>query len=254
MRKEFYIPIIGIIVAELLMFPGNSFILYGLGIHAVNIIAIILMITLSSIKLEEKNLLQGLTLIILLRIINVSMPQLFTIDILQYSLIYSIMILPVYFVVKNQHISFEELGVDFKKLYIYLPLAIIIATIVAIIEYKILSPDSIIESINIPNIVLITIVMFVFVGSVEEIMFRSIIYTRMEKIVDPNYGIVLSGVLFGVMYASYGVSSGVIIAILFGIVLSYIFQRTRSLPFIVMIRGIANVIVLGVLPHILLRT
>jgi len=36
-----------------------------------------------------------------------------------------------------------------------------------------------------------------------------------------------------------------------GILIGYIYQKTGSLPFIVVIRGTTNVLLFGVLPHIL---
>ena len=68
MKKEISIPILGIIVGELIMFYGQ--ILTGLGIHIVNFLAIILIIIFSKLEIKEKNILQGLTLLIILRMIN----------------------------------------------------------------------------------------------------------------------------------------------------------------------------------------
>jgi len=250
MKKEIYVPIFGIIAAEGLMFFDKIF--QGLGIHIVNLFTIIFIIVFSSVRLEEKNILQSLILIIMLRIVNLSMPQFFTVAILQHSLIYGIMFIPIYHVINNQQISLKELGIDFRKLYIYLPVAIFIGIIIGLIEYKILSSISFIEEIKISSMILISIIMFVFIGPVEEIIFRSIIQTRIEKVFGSMSAILLSGGLFGVMHASYGMINEIMFTTMFGIVLSYIFYRTRNLPFIVTIHGTANVMSFGILAKMLI--
>ena len=113
MKKEIYIPIFGLIAGELIMFYGN--ILYGLGIHIINLLGIIFIIIFSNLSTKEKNILQSLSLLIILRMINLSMP--FTTTILKYLLIYGIMLIPLYLVVKYQQISFKELGINFSRLY-----------------------------------------------------------------------------------------------------------------------------------------
>lgn len=247
MKNVTYVYIINIIIAELLM-PYDYAI--GLGIHLINLLAIILLITFSDLDLKVKNVLQSLILVILLRVVNLSVPQFFTIAILQYPIIYGIMFIPIYSVIKSQYVSYKELGIDFKKLHIYLPIAIVIGIVMALIEYSILGASPLIEKLRPSDIAIIVIVMFVFVATVEEIIFRSILQTRIEKVFGLKSGILLSGGIFGIMHASYGIYSEVVFATIFGILLSYIFQKTRSLPFIVSIHGIANV-TLFILPKIL---
>lgn len=247
MKEIIYFYILNIIIGELLI-PDYQTI--GLGIHLINILAIVLVIIFTNLELKIKNILQGLTLIILLRVVNLSTPQFFTTDIIQYSIIYGIMFIPVYYIIKSQQIPSKELGIYFKKLYIYLPIAIIIGTIMAIIEYKILNPAALIEKFRLSDIISLIVVMFIFIGAVEEIIFRSILQTRLEKIFNIKYSIIISGGIFGIMHASYGILGEILFASVFGIILGYVFYKTRSLPFIVSIHGITNII-LFVLPIIL---
>lgn len=254
MKKEIYTPIIGIIIAELLLFSGGIF--YGLGLHIINILFIIFIIIflLNEKQEKEKNVLQSLMLVILLRLTNLSVPQFFANPLLQYPLIYGVMIIPIYYIIKNQQMSSKELGIDFRmdKIKIYLPIAVLIGIVIAIIEYKILNPVSLIEDIDISNIIIMIIVMFVFVASIEEIIFRSILQTRVENMSGPKNGIILNGVLFGIMHASYGIIGEILFASVFGIILGYIFYKTKNLPFVVTIHGIVNVILFGIISKILI--
>lgn len=246
LKKELYFPIIGIIDAELLMFYNQTII--GLGLHIINFLAIIFILIFGKLKEKEKNFLYSLTLVILLRMVNISTPQFFTNTLQQYPLIYGIMFVPIYLIIKEQQISSEELGINFKKLYIYIPIAILIGFIVAMSEYKILNPMAMISDMRISNIALIILVMFVFIATAEEFIFRSILQTRLEKVVGLRYGVLISGIIFGIMHASYGIISEIIFAGMFGIIMGYIFQKVRNLPFIISIHGTANVILFGILP------
>lgn len=246
MKKWIYFPIISLFIAELLMFYDK--ILPGLYIHIVNIMAITLLIIFGNSSIDIKNVLQSLSLVILLRIISLSMPQFFTDMLKQYSLIYGVMFIPIYIIIKNQQISYKELGLNFKRLYIYLPSAVIIGSVIALLDYKILKPDAIIDNLDLSEIIFISLVMFSFVGIIEELMFRSILQTRIEKIFGLKYGILLSGFIFGIMHSIYGIMNEILFAILFGIILAYIFHKTKSLAFIVSIHGIANIMLFGILP------
>lgn len=243
--KKIYIPILNIIVAEMMLFFGQVH--DSIAIHIINLLIIIFLIIFDELEIKMKYVLQSLILVILLRVINLSMPQFFTIPLLQYSLIYGIMFIPIYSIIKNQQISVEELGINFKKLHIYIPLAILIGTVIGILEHKILNPISLIGKIGPSDIILMVIVMFVFVGTVEEIIFRGILQTRFEKAFGIKYGILLSGGLFGVMHAGYGTLNEIIFVGIVGIVLGYIFYKTRSIPFVILIHGVMDMILFGVL-------
>jgi hypothetical protein len=244
--RNIYLSILGIIAGELMMFIGQVYV--GLAIHIINLQAISLTLIFRDDAKENKNILQSFILLLLIRMIHLAMPQIFTMTLLSYTLVYGIMFLPLYTIINNQSISSRDVGINFKKLYIYLPAALSIGTAMSIIEYRILHPAALIEDLGFSNILLITMVMFVFVGAVEELIFRSILQTRLEQVFGLNMGLLLSAVLYGMMHASYGIHTEVLFATFFGIVLGFIFQKTRSFPFILIVHGTANVLLFGVLP------
>jgi membrane protease YdiL (CAAX protease family) len=90
--------------------------------------------------------------------------------------------------------------------------------------------------------------MIVFIGSVEGIIFGPILQTRLIKVFGIRYGILLTGTIFGIMHSTYGIVNEILFATMFGIILGYIFQKTRSIPFTVSIIGIANIMLFGILP------
>ena len=159
------------------------------------------------------------------------------------------MFLPICLTIKNQHISNSDIGINFRKLYIYIPVAIGIGIAAAMVEYRIIDPIGLITKIRFSDVVLISMVMFVFVGIAEELIFRSILQTRLEKILGLRYGLLLTGGMFGMLHMSYGILDEILFAIIFGIVLGYIFQKTRNLILVTSVHGTTNVVLFGLLPN-----
>ncbi|CAG0951446.1 MAG: CPBP family intramembrane metalloprotease [Candidatus Methanoperedens sp.] len=247
-RKEIFLPLFGIIIGELLMFFGYYYL--GLIVHAINLQAIIITSVLRKSSSESRNVLQSLVLILLLRIINLTMPPFPSLELLRYLFIYGAMFLPVYYVLQYQNITLKAINLGSKRYFIFL-LSIVIGAAMGILEFKILDPNPMIINLRFTNILLIAFVMFIFVGIVEELIFRYILLTRLEKVYGSIKSLLFSSLLFGIMHASYGIWTEVIFATYFGVVLGFIFQKTRSFPIILVIRGTANVLTFGILPLIL---
>jgi membrane protease YdiL (CAAX protease family) len=45
-----------------------------------------------------------------------------------------------------------------------------------------------------------------FVGAIEELIFRSILLTRLEKVLEPGAALLISAILFGIMHSAMGAS------------------------------------------------
>lgn len=101
-----YMPILAIVVGTFLIYDGK--ILPGLFIHLGNLLAIIILIIFGELSIGTKNILQSLTLIPILQIIDLSMPQFFANIHSQYLLIYGVMLIPIYSIIKSQIVSKES--------------------------------------------------------------------------------------------------------------------------------------------------
>jgi membrane protease YdiL (CAAX protease family) len=246
MKKEIYLSALGIVIGELNIFLGH--IPEGIFLHILNLQIITIGLIFGSFSSDIKNVLQSMLLLLLVRLISIAMPQFFSTTFLWYPLIYGIMFLPIYLIIKNQKISLGELGLNARRMHLYFPLAILIGISFAVIEYNILDRPISIESTQISDLVIIFIVMFAFVGAAEELIFRSILQTRLEKVIGLNNGLLLTGLLFGIMHSVSGQINEILIGCLFGIVVGYIFQKTRSFPFILAINGTSNLFLFGILP------
>jgi hypothetical protein len=94
----------------------------------------------------------------------------------------------------------------------------------------------------------IFLIMVFCVGLVEELVFRSLIQTRLEGLFGTTVGLIATSLLFGLMGSAYGTVSGVLFASLVGLILGYMFIKTRSLPFVALTHGLVNVFLFSLIP------
>lgn len=119
-----------------MVFYGN--ILYGLGIHVANLLVATLMIIFESpLELKNKNILRYIILVILLRMINLSIPQL-SMVVFQYLLIFAVMSIPIYYIIKDRLILYRESRIASRKFYIPLISVLLMGSIVTISQFAIL--------------------------------------------------------------------------------------------------------------------
>ncbi|MDW7731741.1 MAG: CPBP family intramembrane glutamic endopeptidase [Methanolobus sp.] len=236
--------ILFIVLAELLLFAGR--LEASLTIHFLALIGI----AFSTVWVRDRTILyslQALMLLPLVRIINVSMP-LSDVPVFIYVNIYAPMLVPLFFLIRHQKLSAKDLGVTFKKMYLYIPLSIIVAIIIAEGEYLAIGPGYLALGLSMQDMVGLSILIFLFVGLVEELIFRSILQTRLEGLFGLNAGLIFASVLFGIMHSGYGVPAEILLTTLAGFVLGYMFQKTRSLPLVTLTHGFANIILFVVIP------
>lgn len=251
------LPLYAIFLAETFFYFKQLYL--GLGLHIINLISIVALAILAKylkfkikIETDRENLdyLQIIMLIPLLRIINTSMPIFFSLTIYWFPLIYSPMYIPIYLAAKNQGYTKEQIGLNLsaRKMLIHIPVGLLIGIALACIEYIILNPESLIEDLSLSNLIKIILIMFLFIGLVEELIFRSILQTKLEQLFNPSYGLLITSLIFGAMHSGYGLPLEVIFATSAGLLIGYLFQRTKSLILITSIHGAINVFLFAVLP------
>ena len=166
MKKEIYLPIFGLIYGELMVLNGELY--YGLAIRLITLLVIIIKIISKTLELETKNILNSFILMILLQVINLSMPRLFNTN-LQYLLIYGVMILPIYSIIKNA----EK---NFRKQLCYIFAALLVGTITTIFEYRMLTTNILYLNLEITSIFLIILLTISFLLS-DTIYWNNIVNT-----------------------------------------------------------------------------
>lgn len=244
-KPAILLALIAILLAEAFIF--FKYYKYGTGIHVITLLA--LSLTAYSIRdIETSNALQVLALLPLFRILNNTMPIFFTQTLYIFPFVYGPMFLSMYFVGKNQKFTRYELGLSLEKIYIYFPASLILGMVLGTIEYKTISVESLIPEATLKNILVFSLIMIVFTGLAEEMLFRSFVQTRLEQTMGSNGGLLVASLLFGAMHSGYGSIYEIIFTFLAGFILGYLFQKTRNLPFIALTHGMINVFLFGLIP------
>lgn len=242
------VPVLVIAIAEFMIYSGR--VIGAMEVHAVLLFG--LSLSTLYIKNEEiQKTYQALILLPVVRLVNLSMPAFYEITLYSFVFIYGLLTIPVTIALANQGFTREQLGVTFKRMWLYIPLSIVLGLLFGLGEYLIIETNYLIPDLSIITVLVLTLVMVLLVGLVEEIIFRSILQNRLETFLGSRGGIIVTSILFGLMQSGYGNIIEIFYAVLVGFIIGYMFQKTRSLPLVAMVHGFMNVFLFGVFPHLL---
>jgi membrane protease YdiL (CAAX protease family) len=242
------VPVICISVAEILIFSDHVQI--AVWVHIATMIAL----SLSSVYIKDSEINkihQALMLLPVLRLINLSMPIFFSTTLYTFIFIYGPLAIPAAIVIISQRDSLEEIGVSMKNIGAYMILSIPLGFLLGLGEYLTIKSKYLIPDLTFVNLLELIFVMVFFVGLIEELIFRSILQTRLEKALSIQEALLVTSLLFGLMHSGYGTFHEILYTGFVGLFMGLAFYKTRSLPFIAVLHGFVNVFLFGILPHYL---
>jgi len=242
------IPVVCIVVAELLIFFGR--IDLGIGMHIVILIAF----SLSNLVIKDLKvyrIYEALMLLPILRLVNLSMPVFFSTTLYAFVFVYGPLLVPLAIIVMHQRQPLDKIGITSNKLLAYVVLSIPLGFLFGLAEYMVIRPGYLIPDLSTANLLKLTIIMVFFVGLTEELIFRSFLQTRLEEAFDIRVALVITAFLFGSMHSGYGTFYEILYTSFVGLVIGFMFYKTRSLPFVAVMHGFINVFLFGFLPYYL---
>ncbi len=104
-------------------------------------------------------------------------------------------------------------------------------------EYQVLRSGVLIPDFSLRSVLSLSITMILFVGFVEEFVFRSALQTVMEERLGSIIGLVVASVLFGFMHSGYHIPLEMLYVSFAGIAFGLLFWVTKSLPIIALAHG-----------------
>lgn len=242
------VPVLCIALAEILIFSGKVGI--AVWMHIGSLIAL----SLSNILIKDpdvQKIHQALMLLPVLRLINLSMPVFFETTLYTFIFIYGSLAIPVAVVIIHQRYSLEQIGISTKNIEAYMVLSIPLSLVLGLGEYLIIKAGYLIPDLTFENLLKLTFIMVFFVGLVEELIFRAILQTRLEKALSIGESLLITSLLFGLMHSGYGTFYEILYTGFIGLFMGLAFYKTKSLPFITVIHGFINVSLFGILPYYL---
>ena len=107
-------------------------------------------------------------------------------------------------IIIHQRHSFEQIGISLKNIEAYMVLSIPLGFLLGLGEYLTIRPEYLIPDLTFGNLFKLTFVMVFFVGLIEELIFRSILQTRLEQALSVSEALLITSLLFGLMHSGYG--------------------------------------------------
>lgn len=242
------LPVLILAIAEFMIYSGR--IIEAMEVHALLLFGLSLSILYIK-NVEIQKTYQAFILLPVLRLVNLSMPAFYEITLYSFVFIYGLLTIPVTIALTNQGFTRERLGITFKRMWLYIPLSIILGLLFGVGEYFIIETNYLIPDLSIISLLILILIMVFLVGLIEEIIFRSILQNRLEMFLGSRGGVIVTSILFGLMHSGYGNIVEIFYTFLIGFIIGYLFYKTRSLPLVVMIHGFMNVFLFGVIPHLL---
>ena len=241
------IPILIIALTELMIYAGN--VQGAVWAHVMLLTTLVICGALVGDH-ELQRTYQILMLLPVLRLVNLSMPLFFDMTLYSFIFTYAPLSIPVAIIAFSQKFTKEEVGLTSKNTPVYALLGLLVSIPLGMGEYFIIRPDYLIPDLSFLNLLQLIIVMVFFVGLVEEIIFRSLLQTRLEKVFGTWQGLLVTSLLFGLMHSGYGTFYEILYVSFVGLTIGYIFQKTKSLFLITIVHGFVNVFLFGIIPHV----
>lgn len=235
------VPTVLIVISEALLFFGYA--TYSLGAHLVTL----LVCTLAPLRFkDDASLFQVFALVPLFRLVNLGMPIFFKLTLFWYPLIYGPLIPAVYYVARNQ--SPVSLSAGWRITLLSLPVTIPASGVLGAIEYSIIQPEALIPEWSLPQLLLLAIIQFGFIGFVEELLYRATLQRLLKKRLGMWPAVLLASVLFGMMHSPYQAPLELVFAGGIGFLYGLVYERTDSLLLVTVLHGALNTFLFGIIP------
>ena len=235
------IPTLGIVASETALYFG--FLWYSLTGHLVTLLVCVLG---PLVLTRELSMFQVFALVPVFRLVNLGMPVFFEFTVYWFPFVYAPLFPAMYLLLRGR----DDLSLDFnlRGAGFGLVPGVFLAVVLAEFEYRIIAPDALITGWTIEQILLISVVMLLFVGLVEEILFRGILQRALEKRIGIWPGVLLASALFATMHSAYANVFEIIFAGVIGLLFGVIYIWTKSIIIITVIHGVLNILLFGYLP------
>lgn len=235
------VPILGIVLSETLFFAG-----YTTSALRSHFITLLYAVIVPMWFVDETEAYAGLALVSALRCVSLGMPVFFEITLYWLPLVYA-PFLPGLFVLKRSDV-FVDIPLDIKTGLLSLPVAVPVGFVLAEIEYRVLSPETLLPAWS-PLFLGILVVVAVFVVALaEEFIFRGVLQRGLSERYGWLPGVFLASFVFAMTRSGYGFVPELIVAFGIGVLLGIGYELTDSLLFVTFVHGSLNVVLFGVLP------
>jgi len=191
-------------------------------------------------------LLTAFGLLPLFRLVNLGMPTFFELTLLTLPTVYLPTLAAILIIVRGH----EDISIKTNpRMFLMSAMpAIGISLILAVAEYTIIEPESLVPESSMIWFVIAVSVLVLIVAPAEELLFRGVMQETLSQYLGQAFGIVLASILFGMMHSIYNSGTQIVFATAVGVVLGVIYEWTDSIELVVLIHGIHSLTLFVILP------
>jgi membrane protease YdiL (CAAX protease family) len=235
------LPTLGIVASEVALFYGFLYVsLFG---HLITLAGCVFAPLATT---RDLPMFQVFALVPVFRLVNLGMPVFFELTLYWFPFVYAPLFPAMFLLIVRR--PDLHLDVDLRSAVLLMPAGLLLAAVLGEIEYRIIEPAALIAEPSVVQFLLLAAIMVLFVGFVEEVLFRGILQSALIEALGYWPGVLLTSFLFAMMHSAYGTVLEIAFAALIGLVFGVIYTRTRSITLVAVIHGVLNVFLFGFIP------
>ncbi|MEJ5201759.1 MAG: CPBP family intramembrane glutamic endopeptidase [Anaerolineales bacterium] len=217
----------------------------GLVMHGVIMIALLIQGSLFS-KPPTRRMLFSLSLVPLIRLMSLSVP------LTPFELVYWYLIIGMPLLL-SAYVTMRLIGFDFAKIGLVnnnLPFQLLIGLTgvgLGYLEYLILRPAPLIESLTFESLWLPVIILTVYTGLLEEVIFRGLLQTTAVARLG-NHAIIYVSLIFAVMHLGYQSILDFVFVFVVALLFGWIVYRQKSIVGVTIAHSLTNIFLFLVFP------
>ena len=219
----------------------------GLLLHASVLLVLLWIVSTGS---EYAYIYEVLTLVPLLRILNLGTGILAFSPYLWLGGVYFLMLGSIILIMRNYREGCDEIGFSwhtFRNQRWLVVAGVVVGTGLGVAQWFMDLEQPPAEP-TLVNTVLAVLVTGVLVGFVEEVLFRGLLQRWLSDLLDVRISVLTVSVLFGFMHSVWLNSLDVVFAFVVSLMLGVIYARTRNFWFIMLVHAMINAMAFGLLP------
>ena len=252
MRSKFlpFVYILLIALAELLI--GYYRVGTGLALHIIILFALFTHAAFyQRVDKEKAYLLTAIALAPLIRIVSLYAP-LSSFHFVQWFMVLSFPLLcGAFLMIFFQHLPAQAVGLVFKLKQLRVQAAIASTGLLfGVGEYLILRPQPMIPELSFRSLAAPILIMLVYTGFLEELIFRGIIQHNAVTYFNPRLGIIFTAILFAVMHIGNQSLLDTVFVFFIGYFYGYAVRFTGSIIGVSISHGLTNIVLFLVMPLI----
>lgn len=223
------------------------------GIILALFLALIIYMVIPVVRLEQSftDCVESLVLIPLYILLTSSLPWFFLNQELLLPAVYSTILALCAWHIYRKNISLRDIGFSRDRVLRHVLIGVLVGVPLGAGEYFIITPAAAFPTFEIKYLMRDLAYMVLFVGLGEELLFRGLVQRDMTNLLGWKWGLLGASLMFGVMHLTWRSIPELGFTSLAGVLLGYLYYRTRSLTSPIVAHGIGNTVLVAVMPYLL---